>query len=145
MKIFSRLKFSTVAMAQKQGGVDGFVFYTLNKERVGHFPHVHVCVPSEWIGKKYQNAKNLEDGSDLKTIATIKLRPDCNYTKQNIEFEKVYCQDLITSKNKKIWAKWLNDVYVGLGVQNGRKCVSDFFASNPENMFRPYFRELLGE
>ena len=146
MNILKRLCFQKVlAMAQNQGGVDGFVFYTLNREQVHHFPHVHICVPTEWNGKKYKGAKKLEDGSDLKTVATIKLRPDCSYTKENIEFEKVYCPDLITNKNKKVWIKWLNSIHKGLGVSNSRKCVVDFFDSNPENMFRPYFREILGE
>lgn len=139
-RILARLGLKVFAMAQKQGQSEDFTFYTLDREQVSHYPHIHVCVNS---GDKKYKGKPLENGSNLKTIVTIKLRPDCVYSWKNLEFEKIFDRNSITSENKKIWAAWLNSIHKrSKDETNGEHAVADFFNSNEDNLFESEFENL---
>lgn len=139
-RILARLGLKVFAMAQKQGQVEEFTFYTLDREQVSHYPHIHVCVNQ---GNKQYKGKPLENGSNLKTIVTIKLRPDCQYDWKTLEFETVFDRDSITSENKKIWADWLNEKHKrSKNETNGQHSIFNFFDSNEDNLFENEFKQL---
>ena len=138
-KVLSRLGFATYAMSQRQGFYKGFLFYILDSEEPSHYPHVHICVSKS--DKQYKG-KNLEDGNKYQTIVSLKLRTKADYSLSNLEFEKVYDQKAITTKNKKTWINFLNGINEDSGNFNNWHCWFDFKRSNPNNLFIKDFNQV---
>lgn len=142
MNIFDRLfKKSVLAMAQKQGYSDNFVFYTLDNEYASHYPHVHICIKND----KKIKGKPLKNGSNLLSLGSIRLKPNDNYTLENLEFETIENPIITSAKNKVLFINWLLQENPRFRVKNCFKCVSDYSDSN-EN-FRDYtkYMKYLGE
>ena len=100
MKILKKVN-EILAMAQRQGTIKDFTFYTLDNEYANHYPHVHICIKKD--GKTL--GEPLKNGSDFLSLGSIRLRPDEKYTLETLEFETVINPDILTSKNKKIFIK----------------------------------------
>lgn len=140
MKILLR-KNEILAMAQKQGSIKNFTFYTLDNEFPSHYPHVHICIKNDGKTKGVP----LKNGSNLLSLGSVKLRPDNNYTVENLEFETLINEDLDTIKNRKIIVEWLTDIHKKLKIENCFKCVSDYDDSNPNYKNRIAYQRHLGE
>jgi len=127
-RVLARLGFKVFAMAHKEGKIEEFIFYVLNREPHSHRPHVHVCVSAD---NKHYKGKFLESGENLKTIVSIYLRPDCKYTIDNLEFEEIYDPKSINSKNKKLWVQILNSKKPRSRNFNfSYDCLDDYFEDN---------------
>lgn len=122
-------------MAQKQGVQDKFTFYTLDNEYISHYPHVHVCVKND---EKRWNGKALRNGSPYKTVASVRLRKDCNYTSYNLEFEEILDSKIENTKYIKTICNWLNSrelLFDGSEdtKTNGFRCLQDYLRNNEES------------
>ena len=113
------------AMAQKQGFVSPFTFYTLDSEYPSHYPHVHICVKND---KKYKRTPM--QNNSLLSLGSIRLRADDNYTLENLEFETVKDPWIETNKNKKLFVKWLNSEETLLNRTNANVALADYLKSN---------------
>lgn len=127
MKILKKVD-EILAIAQRQGTIKDFTFYTLDNEYANHYPHVHICIKNDGKTK----GTPLKNGSNLLSLGSIRLRPDEKYTLENLEFETVINPDILTSKNKKIFIQWLLDfrIIAGSKITNCDKCVNDYLISN---------------
>ena len=121
-----------VEMAQKQGVSSGFVFYTFDNEYSYHYPHIHICVKSD--DKKFKKGRVLKNNKSLKTLGSIKIRHDNNYTLENLEFETLFDDEINTNKYKKIFIDWLNDNPIKRlkDYTNSDKCLIDYHNSNSQ-------------
>ena len=140
MKILRKIN-KILAMAQKQGTIKDFTFYTLDNEYASHYPHVHICIKNDGKTK----GTPLKNGSNLLSLGSIRLRPDEKYTLENLEFETVINPDILTSKNKKIFIQWLLEENKRFKVKNCFKCVSDYDDSNSKYKDRIKYQVYLGE
>lgn len=127
MKILKKVD-EILAIAQRQGTIKDFTFYTLDNEYANHYPHVHICIKKD--GKTL--GEPLKNGSDFLSLGSIRLRPDEKYTLETLEFETVINPNILASKNKKIFVQWLLDfrIIAGSKIINCDKCVKDYLISN---------------
>ena len=140
MKILKKVD-EILAIAQRQGTIKDFTFYTLDNEYANHYPHVHICIKKD--GKTL--GEPLKNGSDFLSLGSIRLRPDEKYTLETLEFETVINPDILTSKNKKIFIQWLLEENKRFKAKNCFKCVSDYDDSNPKYKDRIKYQVYLGE
>ena len=143
MTVFDRLKLYEIdAMANNQGNEGKFTFYTLDKEPPSHYPHVHICIKQD---KKYQG-KLLRNNSPYMTLGSIKLRADDNYTLENLEFETIYDESILTTRNKKLFLRWLLSSVTRKklqGILNCWKCVDDYLNNNQKCQDRQAYEDYL--
>ena len=140
-RVLARLGFKVLAMAQKQGNLKGFTFYTLNKEPASHKPHIHVCVAKN---DKHYKGKPLAGEENLQTIVSIILKPTGNYTPDSLEFEQIYDPKALTTRNKKIWCEWLNALHK-LKIPNNIKSIADYLEANPDSKFKSKYERQIYE
>lgn len=117
-------------MAQKQGVVNKFTFYTFDNEYESHYPHVHICVK---IDDKNFEGKPLKNKSNLKTIGSIRINLDDNYDLNNLVFENVFDEkNMMNIQNQKIFIDWLNKPVLKNipNYTNANKCLIDYDISN---------------
>lgn len=127
------------AMAQKQGFVSPFTFYTLDNEYSSHYPHIHICVKNDNKTKGVP----LKNGSPYLSLGSIRLRPDDNYTLENLEFEVVENPIITNTKNKKLFIKWLLKINPLRGTSNASASLADYLLSNDKCKDRAKYLKFL--
>ena len=120
-------------MAQKQGSDDVFIYYTLDREPISHYPHVHVCVKS---GTKGWTGKNLDNGSPYIDLGAIRLLPNTEYTLDNLTIEHIRDSKIESNRYKKLFIEWLNKPYKNYNITNSQKCIDDYLESNEYCKFK---------
>ena len=148
MTVFSRLNlyktnsYEIDAMAQNLGDSKEFTFYTLDNEPISHYPHVHICVKKD---PKFKG-KLLKNNSPYMSLGSIKLRPDNDYTIENLEFETIEDPYITNRKNKKIFVDWLlsNTKKRKFGnILNCDLCIYLYLASNKQCQDRQAYEDYL--
>jgi len=123
------------SMARKQGISKDFIYYSFDRDSDSHFPHVHICVRKDNATYKNCKGKTIEGQNSLKSIASIRLRADANYTPENLQFEgadkgKPIDDRINTVKNKKAIVEWLLSMNIKEACPNYASCLRYYLTYN---------------
>ena len=127
-------------MSQIQGKDEIFSYYTFDNECIENRPHVHLCVKQDnnnWEGICFTNNQN------LKTVATVfldfnKLKNKEPYTVDNLEFELINDDKVLSNSYKQTICNWLNTIVeddFGNKIVRTVKCFDDYKLSNNECIY----------
>lgn len=117
-------------MGQKQGQAGQFIFYTFDNENKLLSPHIHICVLSD--NESFDKGIVSNINSNIKTLATIRIRANSIYSISNIQLLEVFDEKIKNQQFLESIIIWLNTPVIKDIPQYtyANKCLIDYALSN---------------